>query len=48
VSAIVPRAIFGITNRGQFTNFKIDNNILGSTDIAIENQGGGPANCLSA
>jgi hypothetical protein len=45
VTAVVPRAIFGITNRGQFANFKIENNILGSTDIAIENQGGGPANC---
>lgn len=45
VTALVPRAVFGITNRGQFTNFKIENNILGSVDIAIENQGGGPANC---
>jgi hypothetical protein len=45
VTAFVPRAIFGITNRGQFTNFKIENNVLGSSDIAIENQGGGPANC---
>jgi hypothetical protein len=45
VTALVPRAILGITNRGQFSNFKIENSILGSTDIAIENQGGGPANC---
>jgi hypothetical protein len=45
VTALVPRAIFGITNRGQFPNFKIENNILGSADIAIENQGGGQANC---
>lgn len=45
VTAFVPRAIFGITNRGQFANFKIENNILLSSDIAIENQGGGPANC---
>jgi hypothetical protein len=45
VTAFVPRAIFGITNRGRFEKFKIENNILGSTDIAIENQGGGPANC---
>ena len=45
VTALVPRAIFGITNRGQFTNFKIENNIVGSSDIDIENQGGGPANC---
>ena len=45
VTAFVPRAIFGITNRGQFANFKIENNVLGSSDIAIENQGGGPANC---
>jgi hypothetical protein len=45
ITALVPRAIFGITNRGQFTNFKIENNILGSADVAIENQGGGQANC---
>ncbi len=45
VTALVPRAILGITNRGQFTNFKIESNILGSSDIDIENQGGGPANC---
>ncbi len=45
ITALVPRAVFGITNRGQFANFKIESNILGSTDIAIENQGGGPANC---
>ena len=45
VTAFVPRAVFGITNRERFTNFKIENNILASSDIAIENEGGGPANC---
>jgi len=45
VTAFAPRAIFGITNRGQFANFKIENNILGSPGFAIQNQGGGPANC---
>jgi hypothetical protein len=45
VTAFVPRAIFGITNRGQFANFKIENNILGSGDVGIESEGGGPGNC---
>jgi len=44
VTAFAPRAIFGITNRNHFTNFKIENNILGAEN-AIQNQGGGPANC---
>jgi hypothetical protein len=45
VTAFVPRAIFGITNRGQFENFKIENNILGSVDMGVESEGGGPGNC---
>jgi hypothetical protein len=45
VTAWVPRAVLGISNRGKFLNFKIENNILGSTALAIQNQGGGPANC---
>ena len=45
VTAFVPRAIFGITNHDRFANFKIENNILSSADIAIESEGGGPTNC---
>ena len=45
VTAFVPRAVFGITTRNKFVNFKIENNILGSSDEAIESEGGGPSNC---
>jgi hypothetical protein len=45
VTAFVPRAIFGITSRDKFTNFKIQNNILSSRDVGVVSEGGGPANC---
>ena len=45
VTAFVPHAVFGITNRGQFANFKIQNNILSTGEDSVESEGGGPQNC---
>ena len=45
VTAFVPHAVLGITNRGQFANFTIRNNILWTGDADVESEGGGPANC---
>lgn len=45
VTAFVPHAVFGITNRGVFPNFKIENNILSTGEDSVESEGGGPQNC---
>jgi hypothetical protein len=45
VTAFVPHAVLGITNRGQFANFKIQNNILSTGEDEVESEGGGPGNC---
>jgi len=45
VTAFVPHAVFGITNRGRFANFTIENNILSTGEDDVESEGGGPTNC---
>jgi hypothetical protein len=45
VTAFVPNAVLGITNRGRFANFTIRNNILSTGENEVESEGGGPANC---